>query len=120
MAQLTVQAAAIDDPVDGLVNLYVLVSDCEGALVAGLPAEAFACTATTPSGLIGLRNESAVEQASGCYRIAFFHEPETRIELLTLSVQQKRRSNPIGLAPVHETVAEGHELVVLRKRGFEL
>jgi hypothetical protein len=113
MSPLTLQAAASSE-VDGLLNLYVLVSDREGSLVPGLSADAFNCVASTASGQPSLLHEGLVEAHPGCYRLAFHHESQVRTDLLTVSVRQRVRANPIGLTPVYGTVAEGHVLVSLK------
>lgn len=117
MSPLTLQAAATRE-VDGLLNLYVLVCDREGSLVTGLPGEAFNCVVSATSGQPGLLREGFVEAHPGCYRLALHHEPQVRMDMLTVSVRQRVRTNPIGLARVFGTVAEGHVLVSL-KRAIE-
>ena len=113
MSPLTLQASATSE-VAGLIKLYVLVCDREGGLVAGLPGEAFSCVALAVSGHPDLLREGFVEACPGCYRLALNYEPQAPIDMLTVSVRQRVRTNPIGLAPVRGTVAQGHVLVALK------
>lgn len=114
MFPLTLQAAATIE-VAGLLNVYVLVCDREGSLVPGLSGEAFDCVVWAASGQPGLRHEGFVEAHLGCYCLALHHEPRIRMDMLTISVRQRVRTNPVGLAPVFGTVAEGHVLVPLTR-----
>jgi hypothetical protein len=115
MAHLSLQAAAIEHAVDGLLDLFVVVCDAEGELVERLSAEDFSCIATMREQSVALQNEGAVEQAPGCYRLSFFHAPTVETDLLVLSARRRVRANPAGLAAVHAVVAEGHALVRMQR-----
>ena len=87
------------------------VCDHDGNLVAGLSVDAFGCVASSSSGAPSLVSESFVEAHPGCYRLACQYEPQVCADVLTISVRQRVRTNPLGLTPVYGTAAEGHVLV---------
>jgi hypothetical protein len=116
MTKLNLEAVAIEGRGNGLLRLYVLVSDPEGSVVAGLPVEAFTCTALPPATSAALQIERMVEPRSGCYCIDLYCESKARTDLLTLSVSQPRQRNPNGFPLNYETMAEGHRLVEWSRR----
>jgi hypothetical protein len=81
MSRLKLQAA-VGSKADGLLNLYVLVCDDEGNLVAGLSADAFGCLASSSSGAPTLVSGSFVEAHPGCYRLACQYEPQVCADVL--------------------------------------